>query len=364
MNKKFLSILSIISLLLLAACGNKEQAKEKGEAEGSADVVSVYTTVYPLQYFTERIGGDAVDVHSIYPPGADEHTFDPTQKDMIALADSDLFFYIGLGLEGFVENAEKTMKGENVKMIPVANDISEESLGKGHDHDHGEEGHESHDRGEEGHESHDHGEEGHESHDHGEEGHESHDHDEEGHDSHDHDHEEFDPHVWISPVLSIELAAVIKDSLIEASPEKKDMFEENFEGLKKDLLELDQQFKDMVSHAAIKTFFVSHAAFGYIANTYGLEQVAVAGLNSQSEPSQKQLASLVEYAKTHNLKYVLFEQNVSSKLTDIIRKEIGADSLMLHNLGVLTAEDVENNEDYLSLMKYNIETLAKALSTK
>ena len=180
----------------------------------------------------------------------------------------------------------------------------------------------------------------------------------------DHDHGEFDPHVWISPILSIELATTIKDSLIEASPEKKDTFEQNFEELKKDLLELDQKFKDMASNAATKTFFVSHAAFGYIADTYGLEQVAVAGLNSQSEPSQKQLASLVEYAKTHDVKYVLFEQNVSSKLTDVIRKEIGADSLMLHNLGVLTTEDLENKEDYLSLMEYNIETLSKALSNQ
>ena len=170
--------------------------------------------------------------------------------------------------------------------------------------------------------------------------------------------------MWISPILSIELATTIKDSLIEASPDKKDAFEQNFEELKKDLLEIDQKFKDMASHANIKTFFVSHAAFGYIADTYGLEQVAVAGLNSQSEPSQKQLSSLVEFAKTHDLKYVLFEQNVSSKLTDVIRKEIGADSLMLHNLGVLTTEDLENKEDYLSLMEYNIETLSKALSNQ
>ncbi|WP_438313215.1 metal ABC transporter solute-binding protein, Zn/Mn family [Sporosarcina sp. FA9] len=357
MNKRFLSILSVIVLLLLTACGNKEQAKEKVETQVSEDILSVYTTVYPLQYFTERIGGDSVDVQSIYPPGADEHTFDPTQKDMIALADSDLFFYIGLGLEGFAENAEKTMEGERVKMVAVADDISEESLGEGHDHDHGEEGHDSHDHGEEGHESHEHDEEGHESHEHDEEGHESHEHD-------DHDHQEFDPHVWISPILSIELATIIKDSLIEASPEQKDVFEQNFEELKNDLLELDQNFKDMAANVPTKTFFVSHAAFGYIADTYGLEQVAVAGLNSQSEPSQKQLASLVEYAKEHDVKYVLFEQNVSSKLTEVIRKEIGADSLMLHNLGVLTAEDVENNEDYLSLMEYNIETLAKALSNE
>ena len=95
-----------------------------------------------------------------------------------------------------------------------------------------------------------------------------------------------------------------------------------------------------------------------------LNKSAIAGLNSQSEPSQKQLTSLVEDAKKHDVKYVLFEQNVSSKLTDVIRKEIGAESLMLHNLGVLTTEDIKNNEDYFSLMEYNIQTLEKALSGK
>ena len=76
-----------------------------------------------------------------------------------------------------------------------------------------------------------------------------------------------------------------------------------------------------------KTYFVSHAAFGYIANEYGLKQVAIAGLNSQSEPSQKQLAKIVEQAKEENVQYILFEQNVSSKLTEVVRKEIGAESL-------------------------------------
>ena len=75
---------------------------------------------------------------SIYPAGADEHTFDPTQKDMMALADSDLFFYIGLGLEGFVENAEKTMKNEHVKMIATAEAIPDEMLDEGHGDEHDE----------------------------------------------------------------------------------------------------------------------------------------------------------------------------------------------------------------------------------
>lgn len=302
-------MISFMLIALLAACSNDRPEKSNGQ-------IQVYTTVYPLQYFTERIAGDKVTVQSIYPPGSDEHTFDPTQKDMMALADADLFFYIGLGLEGFVENAEKTLKNEHVQMIATADAITEDML--------------LHDE-------------------------------EEAHDEH--DHGDMDPHVWISPVLSDALAYSIKEALIEVSPENKEQFEENFEALRDDLLTLDRQFIDMTSNASKNTFFVSHAAFGYLAETYGLEQIAVAGLNSQSEPSQKELAKLVEYAKTENIQYVLFEQNVSSKLTEIIRKEIGAESLTLHNLGVLTTDDVKNGEDYFSLMEANLKTLEKALST-
>ena len=325
MNKKLFFIMSLLTIMLLSACG----AKSTENSETGTEKLSIYTTVYPLQYFTERIGGDYVDVKSIYPAGADEHTFDPTQKDMMGLADSDLFFYIGLGLEGFVENAEKTMKNEHVKMVATAEAIPDEMLDEGHS----DEGHD-----------------------------EDAEHDDHGHEGH--DHGGIDPHVWISPLLSVELATSIKDALIESKPEMKDEFEKNFEQLKVELVELDSKFKEMASTVPSKTFFVSHASFGYLADSYGLEQVAIAGLNSQSEPSQKQLAQIVKEAKNHNIHYVLFEQNVSSKLTNVVRKEIGAESLMLHNLGVLTVDDVKNNEDYFSLMEQNIETLKKALSGK
>lgn len=327
MNKKLFFIFSLLTIVLLSACGAKSTPTEK--AATGTKKLSIYTTVYPLQYFTERIGGEYVDVKSIYPAGADEHTFDPTQKDMMALADSDLFFYIGLGLEGFVENAEKTMKNEQVKMIATAEAIPDVMLDEGHS----DEGHD-----------------------------EDAEHDEQGHEGH--DHGGIDPHVWISPLLSVELATSIKDALIASKPEMKDEFEKNFEQLKAELIELDSKFKGMASNVPSKTFFVSHASFGYLADSYGLEQVAIAGLNSQSEPSQKQLAQIVKEAKDKNVHYVLFEQNVSSKLTDVVRKEIGAESLKLHNLGILTVDDVKNNEDYFSLMEQNIETLKKALSEK
>ncbi|MFC5591634.1 metal ABC transporter solute-binding protein, Zn/Mn family [Sporosarcina soli] len=333
MKKKSLIILSMLTVILLAACGNKDNNTSAPKVDNEEKKLSVFTTAYPLLYFTERIGGSHVDVKSIYPAGADEHTFDPTQKDMIALADSDLFFYIGLGLEGFVENAKKSMQGEHVKMIATAESIPDEMLL---------EDEEEHSDNEE----------------------------DANRDDHDvkldeqEDHGAYDPHVWISPVLSVELASSIKNSLIEVAPKKKAEFEKNFESLRTDLMALDNKFKKLASNSTTKTFFVSHAAFGYIAKTYGLEQVAIAGLNTQSEPSQKQLASIVKSAKEQEVKYVFSEQNVSSKLTDIVRKEVGAESLTLHNLGVLTAEDIKNNEDYFSLMGRNIDTLKKALGGK
>ncbi|QTD42665.1 metal ABC transporter solute-binding protein, Zn/Mn family [Sporosarcina sp. Te-1] len=318
---KRLLFIGLILTLVLGACGKKDDKSETG-ADGK---LSIYTTVYPLQYFAERIGGSHVNVHSIYPAGADEHTFEPTQKDMMKLADADVFFYIGLGLEGFVENAKKTLTNEKVQMIATAENISTEQLQAGHDHDD--------------------------------------DHDEEDHDGEEHhDHGEFDPHVWISPQLSVELAKSIEEALANEAPEFQDEFKRNLDELVQDLNALDGRFQEMASNSPTKTFFVSHAAFGYIAKEYGLEQVAISGLNSQSEPSQKQLAHIVEQAKGKNVHYILFEQNVSSKLTEVIRKEIGAESLMLHNLGVLTPDDIKNKETYFTLMDRNIETLQKALS--
>ena len=355
--KRIIIVSVLFILLFLAACGNSEE-----KVENDNQPVQVYTTVYPLQYFAERIGGESVDVSSIYPAGANEHTFEPTQKDMMSLADADLFFYIGLGLEGFVENAKKTLAEEHVKMVATVDAVSDEQLEES-DHVHEEATTE---------ESHDHEHEEattEESHDHAhedtttEEAHEHEDESAEEHDSHEgHDHGNIDPHVWISPKISQSLALSIKDSLVEISPEQKETFEKNYEELINELQQLDTDFEEMAQTAKNKTFFVSHAAFGYIANTYGLEQLAVAGLNSQDEPSQKELTKLIDLAEEKNINYILFEQNVSSKLTEVIQREIGADSLVLHNLGVLSKEDIENKETYFTLMNKNLETLKTVLN--
>ncbi|MFX3675055.1 MAG: metal ABC transporter solute-binding protein, Zn/Mn family [Paenisporosarcina sp.] len=327
MKKIFLISLVTSLVLLTVACGANNTSETK-----KPDGLTIYTTVYPLTYFTERIGGKLVNVKSVYSAGANEHTFEPTQKDMMALADADLFFYIGLGLEGFVDNAKKTLGNEKVTMVATADAVSDDDLAisEGHNEHSDEEGTKD-----------------------------EHAHEEESHDGH--DHGDVDPHVWISPQISMKLASSIKNSLIDKDPENEAIYLENYNALVKELEGLDAEFQEMADASKNKTFFVSHAAFGYLAGTYGLEQVAVSGLNSQDEPSQKELSELIKFAKTKHIHTILFEQNVSSNLTKIIQNEIGADALTIHNLGVLTQKDIDHEETYFTLMEQNLETLRKAL---
>ncbi|MGE7695358.1 metal ABC transporter solute-binding protein, Zn/Mn family [Lysinibacillus sp. NPDC094177] len=332
MKKVFLLCLVAVLALFTAACGDKTSTSKQSEKK---DKLTIYTTVYPLSYFAQRIGGDFVKVSSIYPAGANEHTFEPTQKDMMKLADADIFFYIGLGLEGFVENAKKTLANEDVTMVATADQVSDEKLAMstGHTHDDEEDANHEDDHGKH----------------------------EDGHG--DHEHGNVDPHVWLSPTISQDLALSIKNNLVKKMPEQEATFTANYEALVKELQDLDNEYKAMANKAQEKTFFVSHAAFGYIAGQYGLKQIPIAGLNSQNEPSQKELTAIVDKANELHIHYILFEQNVSSKLAEVIQKEVGAKSLVLHNLSVLTADDVKNDETYFTLMKRNIKTLDTALNT-
>lgn len=321
--KKIFSIFLIALLAVFtAACGADKKADTSKDQNGK---LKIYTTVYPLEYFAKRIGGKYVEVSSIYPPGSNEHTFEPTQKDMMNIADADYFFYIGLGLEGFVENAQKSLKSENVQFVETAANVSKDKLAvsTGHEDEHEDEHHAT--------------------------------------EEHHHENDQVDPHVWLSPIISQDLALSIKDALVKAQPDHKAEFEKNYKSLIKDLKDLDKDFKAMADQAKTKTFFVSHSAFGYIAGTYGLNQISVAGLNSQDEPSQKELAQIVDQAKKDDIHYVLFEQNVSSNLAKVIEKDIGAEALTLNNLSVLTNDNIKNKEDYFTLMHHNIDTFKKAL---
>jgi zinc transport system substrate-binding protein len=340
------AILTVIGLFL-AGCSSRNESME---TDGK---VTVYTTVYPLQYFTQKMAGDFVAVESIYPPGADEHTFEPSQRDMMNIADADVFFYIGLGLEGFVEKAKSTLKNEGVKFIPLGESVDLEPLAHNEEHSSEEHQHEEEHNEEHSNEEHEHEEEHNEEH-----SNEEHEHEE----GHNHDHGDIDPHIWIDPILAKEIALAIKNELILQLPENATVIEENYESLIHELDVLHSEYVDTFTSAKHKEAIVSHSAYGYWEKRYGFKQLSISGLSSASEPSQKQLEELVKTAKVKQLHYILFEQNVNSKLGEIIQKELGAKPLALHNLASLTDSDIENEEDYFTLMRKNLAALQIALN--
>lgn len=314
MKNRALLSLFLVTALFLSACGNSKGESTKKEK----DTLDIYTTVYPLQYFTEAIGGEYVNVETVYPPGTDEHSFEPSQKDIVKMAESDLFFYIGFNLEGFVTKAEPILSKEGVGTVAIGETVHLDEEEHAHEDEHA--------------------------------------HEEDGH-----DHGGVNPHLWLDPIYSIEMAKTIKDQLTKKMPEQEEYFNSQFNKLSEKLKSLDEKFATTIESGRTNKIIVSHSAYGYWEERYGLEQIGVTGLTSSNEPSQKELGKIVTMADEENLNYVIFEQNISSKLTEIIQKEMGAKSLELHNLSVLTDKDIEAGEDYFSLMEKNIKTLQTAL---
>jgi zinc transport system substrate-binding protein len=318
-------ILALLSFLSACSSSTEETNMNKKKTTNT-DKMTVYTTIYPVQDFAEKIGGEHVIVENIIPPGADAHSFEPTTKLIIELAGSDAFIYSGTGIEGFVDAVVDAVQDEPVQTVNAAEGIEFIGAIETEIHD------------------------------------EHEDEKEEESDSEEHDKEvDQDPHVWLDPSRSIILAENIKNAFVDLKPEAKEDFEENFEELKEDLESLDQQFKKLVKNAPKKTFIVSHSAYGYWEDAYGLIQIGISGLSPTNEPSQKQLKEIIIQAQENDISYILFEQNLNNKIANIIKTEVGADTLTLHNLEALTENDTKNEEDYFTIMKRNIEVLQQAL---
>jgi zinc transport system substrate-binding protein len=360
--KKISLLLSLWMAVFLFVAGCQQRGQGIQDTKEETKKLTVYTTIFPLEDFTKKIGGEFVDVQSIYPPGVDAHSFEPTTKTITEIAAADLFIYSGAGVEGFVEKMQDVLKDEKVTLVKAAEGIDLLKAADEHEHqeEHAHEEEDHHSEDEHAHEDEHHSEDEHAHEDEHQHADGEHAHEEE----HNHSHGDYDPHVWLDPVLAISLAENIKNALSEKMPEHKDTFEQNFESLKADLEKLDAEFKEAVAKGKTKYLLVTHAAYGYWEQRYGLEQIAISGLSPTQEPSQKELTEVIEESKEHHLKYVIFEQNVSSKVAEVIQKEIGAETLKLHNLEAVTKEDIQNHEDYFSLMKKNLETIKTAIGVK
>ncbi|MEJ8767782.1 metal ABC transporter substrate-binding protein [Oceanobacillus sp. HCA-5259] len=111
---------------------------QDNRVDESSEDITIYTTVYPLQYIVEEIGGDTVTVHSVFPPGVDGHMYEPTSKEMTDFAASDAFIYIGAGMEGFANSVSEALGLEDIALIEIGKheELFQKGTQEGSDHEH------------------------------------------------------------------------------------------------------------------------------------------------------------------------------------------------------------------------------------
>lgn len=281
--------------------------------EPQGDETRVLVSFYPLAYMAEQIGGDRVTVSSLIPPGSEVHSWQPSIGDIASTEDADVIIYLGAGLDHWVQEDILTSIDTSAKtVIEASSGIT--LLEMNEDEEHGDE------------------------------------------------HGEGDPHLWVSPHTALMLAENIADALKEADPDNADYYAERWATFEETLTSLDERYSETLAPAAGETFFVSHSAYGYIADRYGLEQHGIIGLSADEQPSTAKISEIVE-EMTLMGSYVIYVDPVYS---DQYAKALKSE------LEIRTGETVEILElylmvgpvgemDYLDQLEVNLDSLAEGL---
>lgn len=293
-----------IGLFVYLLKTNTRTTSSKPTASNSR--LQVVTSFYPLYFFTTQIVQDKADVHNITPAGAEPHDYEPTTNDMVKIENSRLLIINGAKLEAWADNIKNILSGQNTTIISVGENLANQNTVDGGT-------------------------------------------------------QIRDPHVWLDPVLAKKEVSLIAGNLIMTDPPNSQFYADNSKLLIDKLEILNKQFQTELSNCQKKDIITSHAAFGYLANEYHLNQTSISGLSPDEEPSPKKLAEIAKFAQQNQVDYIFFESLVSPKLASTIAQEIGAKTLVLNPIEGLTDDDIRNGKNYFTEMQNNLTNLKIAL---
>ena len=338
----------------MLAAGMSACSALKSESSSSASAphtiapgktLTVSTSFYPIQYLAEAIGGKLVKVSTVTPSNVEPHDFELSGKATAELGKADLIAYV----PGFQPSLDKAVK--EVGSGPTVVDLSKPANlvhheGVEEEHEHGEEATDgasatasaaaTAQASEEGHDEHK------DEHSHAE--------GEEGHDS------DLDPHFWLDPDRMIKVAETLEASFAQIDPANANDYKAGLDKLKTALTNLDNQYKQGLSTCQHKTFITSHAAFGYMAERYGLTQASISGIDPEAEPSPAEMANIKSVVEKTGVKTIFTEELVSDTPAKAIAAETGAETSVLSPL-----ESKPERGDYSDAMSSNLERLKSAL---
>ena len=313
--------------LSLTACSalspDSSSSADSRTAGGAAGALPVAVSFYPIQYLTEAIGGDHVSVTSLTPADQEPHDYDLSGKEVTStLEGASLVAYV----EGFQPSLDKAVTQVNG---PTVVDLSSKVDLKHHEGMEDEEEHadESADEG--------------------------------AHKEADHDADSLDPHFWLDPVRMKSAATAIEEALATADPDHAEDYKTNLETLTSTLDGLDSSYQGGFSQCERKTFITSHAAFGYLADRYGLTQTSISGIDPEQEPSAADIAAAKKAVEDTGSTTIFTEELVSPETAEAVASETGATTAVLSPI-----ESAPEDADYAGAMSANLDALRTALACK
>ncbi|SOB84278.1 metal ABC transporter substrate-binding protein [Streptomyces sp. 1331.2] len=305
-----LAATALTASLALTACGGSSSADS---GNGRLKVVASF---YPMEFLAQQIGREHVAVTDLTAAGVEPHDLELTAKQVGTVQKADAILYLK-GLQPTVDQAVAQSAGKHKIDATAASPLVDHHLDEGT-------------------------EEG--------DGHTA--------DGHPHEGPAGDPHIWLDPTRYAAIAKSVGDEFAKADPAHAEDYRKNTDELVTKLTALDQEFRTGLQDTRTKTFVTSHAAFGYLADHYGLTQVAINGVDPESEPTPARLAAVQKAAKDNGVTTVFFETLASPKLADTVAKDLGLKTAVLDPL-----EGVKDpsKDDYLTVMKQNLANLKAAL---
>ena len=305
-NRCILWFMIGLFVLVLGACGQKTSQDSK-EAKG----MKIVTSFYPIYAMVKEISGDLNDVRMIQSSSG-IHSFEPSANDIAAIYDADVFVYHSHTLESWAGSLDPSLQNSKVKVIEASDGMTLERVpgledmepGKGVD-----------------------------------------------------EKTLYDPHTWLDPEKVAEEAQIIADKLSELDSANKEIYQKNAQNFSAKAHDLTKKYQPIFEKANQKTFVTQHTAFSYLAKRFGLNQLGIAGISPDQEPSPRQLSEIQDFVKTYKVKTIFTESNLSSKVADTLVKSTG---VSLKTLNPLEA-DPQNDKSYLDNLEEDIAILAEEL---
>lgn len=292
-----------LPVLLLAGVTALAQAAPLAAQERTDGPLTVGVSIPPQAYFVQRVGGEYVRILTLVEPGQSPHSYEPTPRQMTALAEAGLYFSIG------VEFERQTLPrlGKLFPKMAIVDTRAGVPLRKMSADAHCEHEHE-HDGEHDDHAGHQHEGEHHE------------EHGETQPTEHDHAAGEADPHIWLSPALVKIQARTICIALSSKDPAHADEYKRNLAAFEADLDKIHERLAEALKPLKGQEVFVFHPAYGYFMDEFGLRQVPVeiAG----KEPTARQLAQLIDRAKAVGVHAVFVQPQFSKKTAQAVAEAI------------------------------------------